>query len=398
MTKPQGIKLAIFVAVFVGLQFLMPVIEQKLGINVPSNSVVSQPSGSTLGAGSYVVYATHQIGKDTSDQLSILAYSIDNGTSSLIASEDRPGYADSYPVFTAVGQNIMAYRWFWEKAQDAVIALDGQVTKQQGGSPDGVNTIASADGELKVYWSKTYTNRAASVTMTPVSAATKGEPTVTIDPASLGITLGYAEPFLVSDDGKTVYLRQVFEGETCDQMGLWMLDVATAKITPVSFLTKNNVRSYRINPSTNQLIGTSYTQTPVGDAPGCGDFFGPSKIYLLDLRTGANSVLQSIAATDHAYGQTMLSPDGTMYVFDENDEDVGLRIASVNDPSSTQLIGAKGGILGWVDDDIIFRQFATAETIADYNLKTKKTTTIIGTVDNPSQQPAIEYIGVITTK
>ncbi len=283
------------------------------------------------------------------------------------------------------GSSILVRRYVADA--DAYFNLSGTLLTTL--SKDEPARLVAADDKLKVEWRKTYTNRAATVSLH--TADKQGQTTdIELDPAQLGITLGYAEPFLISDDGASVYLRQIFEGEGCGISGLWRYDVASGKVQKLSVVSDLNLQDYHINPTTQQLIGVGYklVDDPEATGPSCGKPDGVRSIYLVDLKTDGQQILTQDGAL--VYYHVMLSDDGTQYAYQlSGNEDVWMGPV---DGSQVAKDLVPGYALDWFGNTLVV-DYGSVLSLYDLASGTQQK---LGTDTGPDDQ--VDYVGHVTLK
>lgn len=280
-----------------------------------------------------------------------------------------------------------------------LVNLDGTVVNNS--IVDG--RVESVDGRTSVDYTLMRENRAATLTMDIggtdtariqeiVDAGGTTGP-VEIDPAELGITLGYAEPFLVSDDGNRVYLRQVFEGEGCDINGLWRYNVMTGDLETIDILKEldiHGMNDYSINPKTEQLIGVGYKliDDPEAVGPSCGKPDGVRTLYLIDLKTGASQVL--LQDEDDVYYRPMLSDGGSGYAFQlTGSESVWMGTV---DSSQAPQEAVLGYLYDWFGNTLVV-DYGNELILYDRLNGNKQ---VLGQDEGPDAQ--IDYVGTIIVK
>ena len=339
-------------------------------------------------SGTYVIYET-SVGGSYSPEVNTLyrirPFEDEAGTAFATITADDGIWSGSVWSETT-GTWVHVHRYFADA--DALVEIDGTVARELE-----KGMVASSDGSIRVFYELTFENRAASVDMQVYSGApTADAPLVDrlLDPAELGITLGYAAPFLVSDDGNSVYLRQIFEGEGCNINGLWRLDVTTGELEALDVLEDLDIVDFSINPTTEQLIGVGYqlVDDPEAIGPSCGKADGTRTIYLVDLKTGEQQVL--VQDDELVYYRPMLSDDGTQYAT-QIDGSESIWIGSVG---STQGLSETvvGYLEDWVGDTLVFNWGGELKFV---NLKTSKGMTL-GKENGPYD--TAEYVGTITVE
>lgn len=349
--------------------------------------------------GTYVIFQTTRVvdrgtedwANDDTEETGIFFYPLAGAVTpsiftNVLAGPDWDGLVWS----EVVGQEVLVHRASVDG--DGLVGLDGQWVKMESG--DG-RRIANRDGSVWVDYAMTYDNRAATVSMNIQNSKqldnNQNVVHVDLDPAELGISLGYAEPFMISDDGSQVYVRQICECDAIGLTGFWVIDVATQKLTSVGYLSAKGIHQYEVNPTTKQLIGVSnvlgedFTQGPSG----------PSAIHLVDLTTGVGKVLQSEPDDSVVLGNPFLSDDGSMYSFDLMEGII--RTAKVGTPNKNYIATTDGRVLAWVDGWMVLDRDGAIvlHRIAD------KTETVLARSEaeySDSDYVRAQFVGVITVK
>lgn len=356
--------------------------------------VVDDTTLTTVGPGAYVLYQTSRIvdrgamdwANDDVDQTDIYAHRITDGADILVASVKADESYGGSVWAEVVGQRVLIHRY--SPTDDALVSLDGDIGHL---FEEPATVIASRNNEVWVDYSLAYENRTAAVSFNVQywNDNDNNENVVqyNLDPAELGIDMGYAEPFLVSDDGKTIYIRQICECDAIGLNGLWAFDVETQKLTKMSYVIENHIYEYQINTATKQLIGVSYTAPEgLGDEP-----TEPSSIHLVDLVSGEGRII--FTDEGFVFGHVFLSPDGTSYASDYRDNVVRVRKVDANKSNADTVVS--GYVLDWVDTTLVVDR--EGEIIL-YDLIKDSVVSLAQTIGGSYADPdrvVVRYVGLI---
>ncbi len=356
--------------------------------------VVDDTTSPTVEPGAYVLYQTSRIvdrgamdwANDDVDQTDIYARKIGSTEARLLTSIKADESFGGSTWAEVVGQQVLVHRY--TASGDAWVDLDGSVQTLE--NSDSAR-IASRNGRVWVDYSLAYANRTAAVSFNVQNGNqldnNKNVVSFDLDPAELGIDMGYAEPFLVSDDGKTIYIRQICECDAIGLNGLWAFDVETQKLTKVSYVIENHIYEYQINTATNQLIGVSYIAPDnLGAEP-----TGPSAVHLVDMKTGQGRVI--FTDGDFVFGHSFLSPDGSSYASDYRDNVVRVRKVDANKSNADTVVS--GYVLDWVDDTLIVDRDGE---IIFYDLLKDSVVSLAQTIGGSYADPdrvVVRYVGLI---
>lgn len=392
MKSKQALLLVIFIAALVGVWYLTTLLPKSITTTSPIIANVSTSGVPAPAKGTYVVYDTVKdnakiVGGVSMDTVTVYRLPVDGGTAIPIATTDRPNQGNGLGAAWVIGNKVQINNFVSRGTayENALIGLDGSYAE-----PTSQTTIATRDGAYRVVYTINQENRGATVDMQLYANAAQADGPIVdtqLDPATLGIDLGYAVPFLVSDDGKTIYLRQVFEGEA-QVNGLWSYDVATGKTTKIAFVQDHKIWEYRIDPATEMLIGTSYTPSADLSSPPSG----PSVIYLLNLKTGESQVLQP--NDDFVYVNPFLSADGKQFAYGIEGSDV-LWLVPVGSSRGKGSHPVSGRLLDWVGDTLVVDR---DDRLILYNLNTGAVLDVGGQVSGSvdRDQQHVNYIGSVT--
>lgn len=205
----------------------------------------------------------------------------------------------------------------------------------------------------------------------------------TVDTRALGLSPsaeeGYLIPIAVSNDKSAIYLGLRVESESW-VAGLWQLDVATAKVSEVTYVREHRLYQFDINPWAKRLVGVTFVPPEgLGDAAA-----GPSSLHFVDLTTGGGY------ASDLADGlleNPMLSDDGTMYAYYQTDADGSsatvIRAIDAGRYDGRSVIGVAKD---WFGDTMVFDR---GGNLFLYDLKTSVETPLTHETD-----ATVEYLGV----
>ncbi len=213
--------------------------------------------------------------------------------------------------------------------------------------------------------------------------------TFVVDPRDLGVTPsaieGYLVPVAVSDDKRTIYLGRRVETESW-VAGLWKLDVATGEVSEISYVRKQNLYQYDINPMTKQLIGVMFTPPD-----GLGDpLTGPSSIHTVDLSTGKGERIMGGSVEGGLFENPMLSDDGLSYAFFASGPLFGNAQTVIFGPGETAEGGGTeidGVMKDWFGDTVVFDRDGN---LFLYDLKTDTETQLTNETN-----ATVEYLGVV---
>ncbi len=210
----------------------------------------------------------------------------------------------------------------------------------------------------------------------------------TIDPVRLGILPaddnGYLVPVAAADDKSAIYLG-LREENVSYVIGLWRLDVPSGVITEIAYVGEHKLYQYDINPTTKQLVGVTFVPPEgLGEMP-----TGPSKNFLVDLKSGEGKILEGGMASENVIENPMLSLDGTVYSFYES---------GPTRPGSTTVLTVTGGRYspGWKIDGVAKDWFGDTMVVDRdgnlflYDLATKAETQLTHETD-----ATVEYLGVV---
>lgn len=193
---------------------------------------------------------------------------------------------------------------------------------------------------------------------------------------------GYLVPVAVSDDKSAIYLGRRVESESW-VAGLWKLDVATGKVSEISYVREHNLYQYDINPATKQLIGVTFVPPEsLGE-----DMSGPSSLHSVNLVTGNGEVPEQSLAL---FENPMLSDDGSRYEFRESGDGAGpgrtvvLPVATGRVADGWEIDGVAKD---WFGDTMVFDRDGN---LFLYDLKTKTETQLTHETD-----ATVEYLGVV---
>ena len=362
--------------------------------------VGEQVADDNLPLGPQIIYQTTRVKDRGSDDAAdddveeTIIYRADmTGKSTVMATIDSARRAAS-PRAEIIGQDIFVHNY--TDGHDVWLNLEGVTDVSGNRSNDNIantdNRLANRDSSVWVDYSLEYENRAAAVTMRigwlGMDEALNEHVTLEppepfeLDPAELGITLGYAVPFVISDDGKTVYIREICECDAISLRGLWRFDIATQTLTKITYIVEQDVEEYKINSATKQLIGVSYAHDGPETDFGGGAPSGPSAIHLVDLQTGDGKEIFS--SDTFVFGSAFLSPDGMIYAHDYRDDIVRVRAVGAQRQNSDDVIS--GNVLDWVDDTLIVDR--DGEIIL-YDLTTDMVTSVARTIGGRYADPDI---------
>lgn len=342
-------------------------------------------------SGAYVVYQERRRNEDGVDETTLYRFHMDGKEPVTAIAEVHPTGGGAHAEL--IGDEVFVRRFSGN--MNALVSLDGSFVSVE----DPFNRISSADGNVWLDWTPQWGNQVPSISMTIQRQSLDNNQNViavVIDPAELDIDFGYAMPFLISDDGKTVYLALTCE---CDnpylERGLWMFDVETQKFTKVTEVIEKDIQTYMIDPTTNLLIGATFDfDTSKIDGPSRGEPIAPSTMYLLDLREGTSRVL--LESDLFAFRDLFLSPSGKQYTYSLGDDVI--RLGTVGVVLKQQDTRLSGRVLDWVGDTLVVDR--DGELVL-YSLTTDTVTPIARSVGSNATDPDfvyVNYVGTITIK
>lgn len=274
---------------------------------------------------------------------------------------------------------------------DALVGLDGIAELIE---PDWKGFL-SEDGTYSVNYQILRADRGSDVVASVYNLETDTETEVLMSAEALGIDLGFAEPFAVSNDG-ILYAREVFEGEGSFINGFWIADTNTGEIKTLSSLDALDIVAHFDNTlnveAGKMLVATAeYGTNEFG--PGV-TFNPPSALHLIDIET---DTVQTILENDtFAYLFPQLSEDATAFAYQYGyNEDVWIAGIGENITNSNHRIS--GSLLDWVGNHIVVDR--DGELLV-FNLLTEELVSLDrsrGAYSDPDFQ-RIEYLGVISVE
>lgn len=195
---------------------------------------------------------------------------------------------------------------------------------------------------------------------------------------------GYLTPVAVAEDKSAIYLGRRVETESY-VAGLWRLDVATGAITEIEYVRENAIYQYDINPTSRQLIGTSFVPPEnLGADPS-----GPSSVHLVDLTSGAGSAFEE-SGKETVFENPMLSEDKPRFSFYESGGGAG--------SGRTVVLSADMGRYGsgWEIDGVVRDWFGDTMVVdRDGNLFLYDLATKVETQLTHETDATVEYLGVV---
>lgn len=293
-----------------------------------------------------------------------------------------------------VGKNILVHRY--KEFTDAFLSLNGTEEAVQTTTDSGWwNVLLSEDGTRKIEWQYLFEEKRTGKTVMKIfDENNRLIEEQTFDPETFGLEIGHMEPFLLTEDKTTVYLRQVFEGGGY-VAGLWAFDVETGETRSYPFIKEKHIWKFSIDPKTHMLIGITFIpQEFMGELPQ-----GPSAVYLLDLKTEKS---QTIFSDDHfAIANALLSPDGKMFAYsyfaEEQNPAVWIVPVGARAEGSTIYVKVSGNLLDWKQDWLVLNR---NQELILYNIKTDSVLPIArskGASFDPDYV-SVDYVGILEEK
>ncbi len=302
------------------------------------------------------------------------------------------------------GQDLLAHRFSMQggKQMDGVISLMGMVLETR---TQKWGVIRSKNGRYEVAFTSPYDNPGVEnpgVNLDYKAVVTDLKTGKQSDPLDLSLTSvsfkgSWAEPYLIDNEGKYLYAREMFGGEG-DVSGLWEVNVQTGKARQLGMLIKaDNWGQVTLDAESRRaiIVKTGFVDVDC-EMGGCREGAPPSSVELFDLETGAQRVL--FTDEDAAYGAARVDPTNPdHYLLASGRDGLSLTIRSLTDSSFKKVFvfdGAKN-LQDFLGNAIVY---STDTQTLMYNLETDATTVLGKQTWNPADGPRqlFDYIGSIT--
>jgi len=245
-------------------------------------------------------------------------------------------------------------------------------------SGSGIDGLPSPDGSRVAY---------VDPQKKTVTVVTSGSLLQTFDLKS-GSDVGFWSPLVWSPDSRLLYLKPVFEGGGFVS-GLWVIDLDQAAASEIKVFRRLGLNDVTVDAKLGLAVGATMS----GGSE--SDYSGPSKLYLVDLRTGEARALLSDPSL--AYRDPLLSPDGLTAAFSFAGPEPDVWLADV--VSSAMRLLISGRALAWTPDGraLVVSRDNELQIVDISPVKVTSIARRIGKYNDPDFQ-GLEFIGLVKGK